>query len=244
MSRRPLTILGFSAALAVTLAGGAQAQLAPGIPTGQQFPPTAVTPGPRFVPQGGFFSPRLFYFFPFRGVGLNPWSAYPMLPVSAIQNVGFYPFGQTNVVPDFRLGTVTVTHVGPNTFYNWQPYPWAQTYPITAEQAAMWDANYQLTNAQQQIMLERLWATVIVRVTPADAGVRIDGHTVGMASRFGNGLAVMRIPPGRYRFEAARDGYQTFSTDVVLQPGEKFVIARKLTRETGARPANDTTPRR
>ena len=26
----------------------------------------------------------------------------------------------------------------------------------------------------------------------------------------------MRIPPGRYRFEAAREGYQAYSTDVVL----------------------------
>lgn len=244
MSRQRLTVFGLSAALAVSLAGSAKAQLAPGIPTGQQFPPTAVTPGPRFVPQGGFFSPTLFYFFPSRGVGLNPWSAYPMLPAAAIQNVGFFPFGQTNVVPDFRLGTVTVTHVGPNTLYSWQPYPWAQSYPISAEQAAMWDASYQLTAAQQQIMLERLWATVVVRVTPADAGVRIDGHTVGMASQFGSGRAVMRVPPGRYRFEAAREGYQTFSTDVVLQPGEKFVVARKLTRLASARPAKNTTARR
>ncbi len=40
----------------------------------------------------------------------------------------------------------------------------------------------------------------------------------------------MQVPPGRYRFEASRAGYQTFATDVALQPGEKFVVSRKLTR--------------
>jgi hypothetical protein len=230
MSRKRLTTIGLSLFLTGCLAGAAQAQLVPTSPTGQQVPPSAFTPGPRFVPQGGWSSPNLFYFFPFRGVGANPWSAYPIFPAAAIQNVGYFPFGQTNVVPDARLGTVTVTHVGPNTIYNWQPYPWTQSYAISAQDAAMWDANYQLTAAQQQIMLERLWATVVVRVQPSDAAVRIDGHTVGMASRFGSGRAVMRIPPGRYRFEAAREGYQSYSTDVVLQPGEKFVVARKLTR--------------
>jgi hypothetical protein len=222
--------------MAVSVAGAAHAQLFPTTPTGQQIPPTAVTPGPRFTPQGGWFSPNLFYFFPFRGAGGNPWFAYPLQPVSAVQNVGFFPFGNTNVVPDFRLGTVTVTHVGPNTLYSWQPYPWAQSYPISADAAATWDSAYELgTVAQQQAMLDRLWSTVLVRVQPSDAAVRIDGHTVGMASRFGSARTSMRIPPGRYRFEASRAGYETYSTDVALQPGEKFVIARKLTRLSARR---------
>jgi hypothetical protein len=231
MSQKRLTALALSAVLAGAVAGSAKAQLVPTAPTGQQIPPSAFTPGSRFTAQGGWFSPTLFYFFPFRGGGVNPWSAYPMFPVSAIQNVGFFPFGQTNVIPDPRLGTVTVTHVGPNTYYNWQPYPWTQTFPISAEEAAMWNSGYEFGSAaQQQAILDRLWSTVVVRVTPADASVRIDGHTVGMASRFGPARTAMRIPPGRYRFEASRAGYETYSTDVALQPGEKFVLARKLAR--------------
>jgi hypothetical protein len=231
MSRQRLTLFGFSALLAGSLAGTARAQLVPATPTGQQVPPTAFTPGPRFVPQGGWFNPTLFYFFPFRGSGSNAWMAYRFLPAAAVRSVGFFPFGSTNVVPDFRLGTVTVTHAGPNTFYNWQPYPWTDSYPISAQDAAMWDATYDVgTVAQQQAMLDRLWSTVVVRVQPSDATVQIDDHVVGTASRFAAARASMRIPPGRYRFEATRPGYESYSTVVALQPGEKFVLARKLAR--------------
>lgn len=232
MCQQRLKALGILTALSVIPALTASAQIVPRAPAGQQVPPTAVTVGGRrFIPQGGWFNPSTFYFFPYRGIGANPWSAYPMFPAAAVQNVGVFPFGTTNVVPDFRLGTVSVTQAGPNTLYNWQPYPWAQNYPLSAQDAAMWDSGYDVgAAAQQQAMLNRFWATVLVRVQPSDAVVRIDGHTVGSASKFGPAKTVMQIPPGRYRFEASRAGYETFSTNVALQPGEKFVVARKLTR--------------
>ena len=222
MSRKQLTTLGLSVAMAGCLAGAAHAQFT--------APPTSVARGARFIPQGGWFTPNTFFFFPFRGVG-SAFNPYPILPAAGIRTVGVFPFGRTEVIPDFRLGNVTATHIGPYSTYNWQPYPWTESYPISAQDAAMWDAAYDVgPAAQQQAMLDRLWTTVVIRIQPTDAAVQVDDHVIGTASKFAAARTSMRIPPGRYRFEASRPGYETYSTVVNLQPGEKFVLARKLTR--------------
>src|SRR5690348_3060308 len=69
-------------------------------------------------------------------------------------------------------------------------------------------------------------AEVKLDVDPGRAAVFVDGQFVGYAHQFGGLGRAMLIAPGKHQIKVALVGYRDFTTEVNLQPYQKFTLKR------------------
>jgi hypothetical protein len=70
---------------------------------------------------------------------------------------------------------------------------------------------------------------VKLHVTPDRAAVFVDDAYVGTTKEFGGVGRAMVIAPGKHRVKIALAGYQDFTTEINLRPGQKITIKTDLT---------------
>ena len=73
-------------------------------------------------------------------------------------------------------------------------------------------------------------AEVKLAVAPDRAAVFLDGAYVGHVSEFSGVGRAMLISPGKHQIKIALTGYQTFETEVDLQPKQKFEVKTDLAK--------------
>lgn len=71
-------------------------------------------------------------------------------------------------------------------------------------------------------------AEVKLQVDPNRAAVFVDGHFAGYAHQFGGVGRAMLIAPGKHQIKIALVGYRDFTTEVTLQPHQKFTLKTAL----------------
>lgn len=71
-------------------------------------------------------------------------------------------------------------------------------------------------------------AEVKLDVTPSRAAVFMDNNFLGPVSEFGGARHTLLISPGKHRIKIALPGYQTFETEINLQPNQKFTLKTDL----------------
>lgn len=71
-------------------------------------------------------------------------------------------------------------------------------------------------------------AEVKLDVTPSRAAVFMDNNFLGPVSEFGGSRHTLLISPGKHRIKIALPGYQTFETEINLQPNQKFTLKTDL----------------
>ena len=69
---------------------------------------------------------------------------------------------------------------------------------------------------------------VKLKVEPDRAAVFLDGAFVGYVHEFGGLGRAMLIAPGKHEIKIALVGYKDFTTEVNLQPNQKFTVETKL----------------
>lgn len=65
-------------------------------------------------------------------------------------------------------------------------------------------------------------------VDPDRAAVFVDGQFVGYAHQFGGMGRAMLVAPGKHQIKIALVGYRDFTTEVNLQPNQKFTLKTSL----------------
>jgi hypothetical protein len=71
-------------------------------------------------------------------------------------------------------------------------------------------------------------AQVKLKVDPDRAAVFVDGQFAGYAHQFGGARRAMLIAPGKHQIKIALVGYRDFTTEVDLQPHQKFTLKTAL----------------
>jgi len=70
-----------------------------------------------------------------------------------------------------------------------------------------------------------------ISVNPDRAAVFVDGLLVGHAGEFGGVAKSLLVAPGHRKITISLPGYQTFTTEVDLAPGQKFNLKTDLLKE-------------
>jgi hypothetical protein len=73
-------------------------------------------------------------------------------------------------------------------------------------------------------------AEVKLAVTPDRAAVFVDGVFVGHVGEFNGAGKALLVAPGKHSFKISLPGYQTFETQVSLNPNQKFQLKTDLPR--------------
>ena len=71
-------------------------------------------------------------------------------------------------------------------------------------------------------------AQVKLEVDPDRAAVFVDGQFAGYAHQFGGVKRAMLVAPGKHQIKIALVGYRDFTTEVNLQPHQKFTLKTSL----------------
>ena len=249
--RTPLIAFLMGAALLGTVSAGLAQTRFPGRRGGMPSQPTQYPYGGGFLaptfdregkkqyfPHGGWYQPRSYYYYPFAGFG--PYGLYSWhygSPYPTAYPYSYYYGPPPIITPDARFGTLDVRGVGFRLIYWWRPYSGSDSYELTQAQARGWQRGYQAAREEERLRaLERLWASVIVRVEPRQAALYLDGNLIGTAADFTRSGAVLRLPPGKYLLEAASPGYRSIGLELNLRPGESVRVDRTLQRETPPEP--------
>jgi PEGA domain len=69
---------------------------------------------------------------------------------------------------------------------------------------------------------------VKLKVEPDRAAVFVDGNFVGYVHQFGGVGRAMLVAPGKHQIKIALVGYRDFTTEVNLQPNQKFTLKTEL----------------
>jgi hypothetical protein len=69
---------------------------------------------------------------------------------------------------------------------------------------------------------------VKLKVVPDRAAVFVDGNFVGYVHQFGGVGRAMLVAPGKHQIKIALVGYRDFTTEVNLQPNQKFTLKTEL----------------
>ena len=71
------------------------------------------------------------------------------------------------------------------------------------------------------------------------SGVWVDGQYVGYLKELKGSKKILLLP-GKHRVEVRQSGYQDFTREVMLEPGQKEIVAVLMQRDPGARYGNET----
>jgi hypothetical protein len=123
---------------------------------------------------------------------------------------------------------ISVRHDGYKDFtqeVNLQPAE-KQLIKVTLER----DAQYQMPTVTAEIKFS---------IDPDRAAVFVDGLLVGHAGELGGIGKSLLVAPGKRKITISLPGYQTFETEVELEPHQKFTLKTKLLKAEGS-PENMT----
>jgi len=93
----------------------------------------------------------------------------------------------------------------------------AQTLLITVKLEKDWRFQYPSVTSE-----------VKLKVVPDRAAVFVDGNFVGYVHQFGGVGRAMLVAPGKHQIKIALVGYRDFTTEVNLQPNQKFTLKTEL----------------
>ena len=79
-----------------------------------------------------------------------------------------------------------------------------------------------------RVQYSHVTSEVKLKVEPDRAAVFLDGAFVGYVHEFGGLGRAMLIAPGKHEIKIALVGYKDFTTEVNLQPNQKFTVETKL----------------
>lgn len=79
-----------------------------------------------------------------------------------------------------------------------------------------------------RVRYSKITSEVKLKVEPDRAAVFLDGAFVGYVHEFGGLGRSMLIAPGKHTIKIALVGYKDFTTEVNLQPDQKFTVETKL----------------
>lgn len=79
-----------------------------------------------------------------------------------------------------------------------------------------------------RVILPTLTSEVKLKVEPDRAAVFLDGQFVGYVHEFGGVGRAMLVAPGKHQIKIALVGYRDFTTEVNLQPNQKFTLKTTL----------------
>lgn len=81
-----------------------------------------------------------------------------------------------------------------------------------------------------RVHLPTVTAEVKLAVSPDRAAVFVDGVFVGHVGEFNGAGRALLVAPGRHNFKISLPGYQTFETQISLNPNQKFQLKTDLPR--------------
>lgn len=81
--------------------------------------------------------------------------------------------------------------------------------------------------------LPSITAQVKLKVDPDRAAVFVDGHFVGYVHEFGGVGRAMLVAPGKHQIKVALVGYRDFTTELDLQPNQKYTLKTSLIPGSG-----------
>jgi hypothetical protein len=79
-----------------------------------------------------------------------------------------------------------------------------------------------------RVQYSKVTSEVKLKVEPDRAAVFLDGAFVGYVHEFGGVGRAMLVAPGKHEIKIALVGYKDFTTEVNLQPDQKFTVETKL----------------
>jgi PEGA domain len=79
-----------------------------------------------------------------------------------------------------------------------------------------------------RVQFPEVTSEVKIKVTPDRAAVFLDNAFVGYVHEFGGMGRAMLVSPGKHQLKIALAGYKDFTTDVNLQPKQKFTLKTNL----------------
>lgn len=79
-----------------------------------------------------------------------------------------------------------------------------------------------------RVQYSKVTSEVKLKVEPDRAAVFLDGAFVGYVHEFGGVGRSMLVAPGKHEIKIALVGYKDFTTEVNLQPDQKFTVETKL----------------
>lgn len=79
-----------------------------------------------------------------------------------------------------------------------------------------------------RVQYSKITSEVKLKVEPDRAAVFLDGAFVGYVHEFGGLGRAMLVAPGKHQIKIALVGYKDFTTEVNLQPDQKFTVETKL----------------
>ena len=81
-----------------------------------------------------------------------------------------------------------------------------------------------------RIHMPTITAEVKLAVSPDRAAVFVDGVFVGHVGEFNGAGKALLVAPGKHNFKISLPGYQTFETQISLNPNQKFQLKTDLPR--------------
>ena len=114
-------------------------------------------------------------------------------------------------------------------------------HEITVRQSGYLDSTQKITVQPDQtlslnvklekdprIQYSKVTSEVKLKIEPDRAAVFLDGAFVGYVHEFGGLGRAMLVAPGKHEIKIALVGYKDFTTEVNLQPRQKFTVETKL----------------
>jgi len=89
-------------------------------------------------------------------------------------------------------------------------------------------------NRDTRFQMPSVTSEIKLSVNPDRAAVFVDGLLVGHAGEFGGIAKSLLVAPGHRKITISLPGYQTFTTEVDLAPGQKFNLKTDLLKAAGA----------
>jgi hypothetical protein len=116
-------------------------------------------------------------------------------------------------------------------------------HEITVRQGGFldWVANLTVQPGEKQVLrvtmqkdtrvhFPTVTAEVKLAVSPDRAAVFVDGVFVGHVGEFNGAGKALLVAPGKHSFKISLPGYQTFETQISLNPNQKFQLKTDLPR--------------
>jgi hypothetical protein len=79
-----------------------------------------------------------------------------------------------------------------------------------------------------RVELPKITAEIKLDVKPTRAAVFVEGVFVGHVGEFGGVGRALLVAPGRHNIKISLPGYQTFETDIDLQPNQKSTVKTEM----------------
>jgi len=111
-------------------------------------------------------------------------------------------------------------------------------HDILVKQSGFTDFELKVTMLKDpDVHYSKVTSQIKLDVMPTEAGVFVDGAFVGYVHQFGGVGRAMLVSPGKHQIKLVLPGFQDFTTQVDLEPNQKFKISTALVPGTSAQAA-------